>query len=232
MVRRLQYPRDMSRLSCSFPSCMLWILVVLVVWPHVARSDSGPLDATSPSAGSGGWGIHNMETALRAGIGTVDYLEPQEQCADCGVTELSGTSWFLDAEVGWRYRSWTFGAFLSFFTHHDYVPPNAFQYSDVRLDVFELGPRATWHHGRLSLGAGVMPILGYQHGSAMEHVDFTTMLAPTSIAEWDPLLGAELHAAFDIARTGRVRVQVFGLVEGAIGGWNMTSARGGMGVAF
>jgi hypothetical protein len=204
---------------------------------------AGLLLVSSPSRGDGllEFGPSDrLEVALRAGGAFLEYALPDASSFDpnCGPAQYSGGGWFVDGEVGWRHRDWTFGIFASYMSHHDTSSPPASDTTwDIHLHVTEIGLRATWHHGPLSLGAGMMPwIRGHQDGASQifnyETPTGPNDYVPSPVNETDFLAGAELHAAFDLGPPDTVHLQLFVLAESAVGNWNLSSTRFGLGIVF
>jgi hypothetical protein len=218
-------PRTRARLPrCAFAA------LALMTTTHVAEAD----DQNG-----------QLEGSLRAGGTVMDYNYGGEVCPGTP-TDYSGAGWFIDGELGWRYHDWTFSGFLSYLHHHDVMGPSQGAPWDVDIQAIEFGLRATWHHGPLSLGAGLMPAVAV-HQSGTETVYFVAGNGATTLgaSEADGLIGAELHAGYDVWNTGRLRMQLFALVEAAVtpgpppddgnegnGNWTLTSLRLGVGMTY
>ena len=126
--------------------------------------------------------------------------------------------------------------------HHEQGYSDQYDYWNIGLHITEVGLRVTWHRGRLSLGAGFMPYVNVQQTGSQTFEaegDEPPLEPPYTIAndEDDVLMGGELHASYDLWSTGRLRGQLFALVEYANGTavegeYTLTAARVGLGVTF
>jgi hypothetical protein len=226
------------------------IVVVVVATVAPARGDDVPPGATAPTAPAAtpvapiapapmptpNIPISLLEVAVRAGAATLSY-DNEDSANPCpGEVEMSGAGWFVDGEVGLRWNKWTFGGFASYLSHEDTTSgPGGW---NIQLRVTEIGARVTWHSGRFSIGAGLMPWLqGHQWGMANAETSYGSFVfVPYSVDEKDRMIGAELHFALDLLRVNAARVQLFGLIEttSAQGDniYSLTSARLGAGLAF
>jgi hypothetical protein len=195
--------------------------------------ETPPTPPTPPSALILPVVTHGLEGGLRAGLASVDYTTGTLD----GNPELVGTGWWVEGELGWHHGNWTFGGFVSFLDHHDsntgqsYDGPTSWT---LRLHVFDVGARATWHHGVFSIGAGLPIVIGRPYG--LETVDLgpcqmtgASGLIPTYAEGWDYSPGVELHAAIGVPIVNNVAFQLFGLVQEDFLG---TTARIGIGFAF
>ena len=223
--------------------------LVMVAAGRIARADDPPglatpvppgLTTPTPSPHAAVMSVE-LEGAVRVGIADIDYVNSWE----CDTVEMSGVGWFVDGELGARLGHWTISWFVSWTQHHD-VGTSYFGSEgwNVGVNLVEVGLRATWHRGRWSLGAGVMPLVtAHLGGPTTYYAGFingtsTTTTSPTS--SWTPAVnGGELHVAYDLGRIhDRFRFQLFGSAEYAYGnipgaGYDSwTIARTGIGVAF
>jgi hypothetical protein len=188
-----------------------------------------------------------LEADVRAGIAYVDYTP--EQLGDN--PDLTGASLFVDAELGWRHGRWSVSAFSSYLYHPDKgsAPGTSVGYDDtdtwnVRLHVIEVGVRGTFHLGRLSFGAGFVPVMfGRAYGTSTAVSGPGNgpcppgIVATISYTSWDTLYGGELHVGWDLGAVEQLPLQLFGLVEYAQNtdqndDQSMTSVRIGLGAAF
>jgi hypothetical protein len=191
-----------------------------------------------------------LEGGLRGGVADVDYTTNQFDNS----VELGGVGWWVDAELGWRHGNWTFGGFFSFMSHTDTgTGPSICGYYPswhLRLHVYELGARATWHRKALSVGAGLMPfVLGRPYGQEIvrNYYDPSGGGEVDTAQGWDFLPAAELHAGYDLFTINhRLTLQLFALVEVGLAvssapgleltlpapGLQMINARIGVGVTF
>jgi hypothetical protein len=224
-----------------------WLAALVVVAaPRVTRADDSPGLAT-PAAPPGlttptppsSHPFVELEGAVRAGVADINYVD----WWNCDTVEMSGVSWFVDGELGARFGHWTIGAFVSWTEHHD-VGASLSQSWDVRVNLVEVGARATYHRGRWSFGAGVMPVVTARiSGPTTYYAGFIngTSTTVTDVgASWTTNVpGGELHIAYDVGRIhDRFRFQLFGEAEYAYGSvpgdtsTSWTAARTGIGVAF
>lgn len=184
-------------------------------------------------------GVSEPEGSLRVGGALMDY---SNSGVECNVPDFNGTGWFVDGELGWRYHAWTVSAFGSYVSHRDRGNPGGMSGNwDVLIRVVEVGIRATWHHGPLSVGLGAMPFVrGQQSGFETFVPDGEPSLMTFPQSELDFMTGVEAHVGFDLTHIERMRVQAFALVEYAWAGfpesysygWNLASGRLGIGLTY
>jgi hypothetical protein len=222
------------------------LVLVVVAAARIAHADDAttaptPPGLTAPTPPPPASTKIALEGAVRAGIADVDYVDYWE----CDQVEMSGASWFVDGELGARIGHWRIGGFVSWTEHHDVGSSTLGSESwDTRVNLVEVGLRATWHRGRWSLGAGVMPVVTAHLGGPTTYypgfINGTNTATTSSTSEWTPVVpGGELHIAYDVGRIDdRFRFQLFGMAEYAYGNTpgagydSWTVARTGIGVAF
>src|SRR5580704_11188549 len=130
-----------ARMSPDLPCRRARVLLPIVA--SVLAANTARADAPNPA-------VPWLEGGVRAGIAAVDYTSNQFD-TDNGL-ELDGVGYWVDAELGFRRANWTFGGTFSYMFHHDNASgstPCGPATWDIRLHVYEVGMRATWHRHAL-----------------------------------------------------------------------------------
>jgi hypothetical protein len=185
-----------------------------------------------------------LEGGVRAGIAGVEYTSNQFDTED-GMN-LNGLGYWIDGELGFRHGSWTFGATASYLYHHDIGSadtPCGPSTWNIRLYMYEVGARATWHLDKVSLGAGVIPVVGARL-DGNQSIQLTPLNGTgtyvLSALRPEHMSAAEVHGGYDVATIGgHYAVQLFALVEvgtplssGPTDAGSMLNVRLGVGATF